>query len=70
MTDISTRKFLSELRKEIELHGGFEEAKKHFDVTETFLRSVVNGTNLPGKKILKKMGYKHLKSIKYRYEPI
>lgn len=70
MTDISTRKFLSELKKEIERQGGFKEAAIYFEVTESFVRSVANGVNLPGKKILIKMGYKHLKSIKYRYVPV
>ena len=70
MTDISTIEFLEELNKHIDIKGGYEKAAKHFDVSESFLRSVVNCTHLPGTKILNKMKLKPLKTINYRYEKL
>lgn len=69
-TDISTLYFLDVLEKEIKFKGGFDKARKHFDVSESFLRSVVNGTNLPGPKILKKLKLEPIKEIRYRYKPL
>ena len=70
MTDISTKQFLAELNTRIKNLGGYEKAAKYFGVSESFLRSVDNAAQLPGKKILAKMKLKPVKTINYRYEKV
>ena len=68
--DISTNRFLSELNKEVNKHEDIKAAAFYFGISGSFLRSVLKGSELPGYTILKKMKFKSVKNVKYRYEKL
>lgn len=68
--DISTKQFLAEFDKLLKRMGGIEGAALYWEMSESFIRSVRSGSNLPGKRILKTMNLKPVKEIKYRYKRV
>ena len=67
---ITTKQFLRELDRIVTHFEGVDNTAYYFEVTPSFLRSVISTAELPGKKILSKMLYKADKTINYRYLPI
>ena len=66
--EISTNKFLSELNRKVNKYESRERAAKYFGVSASFLRAVLKGSELPGKKILDKMKLSAVKHVNYRYK--
>ena len=64
---ISKVKFDMLFRREVKRLGGYKAAAIHFDVSGTFIRGILAGSELPSVKICKHFGLKPLKEIKYRY---
>ena len=67
---ISTKQFLAEFKRTVKDVGGVHDAAIYFDVSRPFIRNVLIGQELPGKKILEAMGLEHIKTINYRYKEI
>lgn len=65
--EITTAQFLKEFDRAVILIGGTAKAARYWSLSESFVRSVKSGVNLPGRKILNTMGYESIKEIKYRY---
>ena len=53
--------------KEVKRLGGYKGAAEHFNVSNTFVRGILDGRELPSKRICQHFGLKPLKEIKYRY---
>ena len=68
--DISTKQFLKEFEKKVIRMGGIPGAAMYWKKSESFLRAVAGGRELPGRDILKTMNLKPVKQIKYRYERV
>ena len=68
--EISTKQFLAEFDRFLKNMGGIEGAALYWEMSESFIRSVRSGVNLPGKKILKTMNLEPVKEIKYRYRKV
>lgn len=68
--EISTKKYLSELKKLVQSMGGPIKAAEKIDISRQFLYVALRGEKLPGKKILKAMGLKECKEVRYRYKRI
>lgn len=66
--EISTKQFLKEFAQFVDYAGGIESAATYWDMSESFIRSVRSGSNLPGKRILDAMKLSPVKEIKYRYK--